>query len=44
MPTKAASDVPSLKGYDFALISGKFLIVNPTDKKVALVMSDVTGT
>jgi Protein of unknown function (DUF1236) len=44
VPTKAASDVPSLKGYDFAMVRGKLLIVNPTDKKVASVMSDVTGT
>jgi hypothetical protein len=42
--TKAATDVPLLKGYDFALVSGKLLIVNPTDKKIAMVMSDVTGT
>jgi hypothetical protein len=44
MPTKAASDVPSLKDYDFAMTGGKLLIVNPRDKKVAAVMSDVTGT
>jgi hypothetical protein len=44
VPTKAATDVPSLKGYDFAMIQGKLLIVNPTDNKVAMVMSDVTGT
>jgi len=44
VPTRAASDVPSLKGYDFAMIKGKLLIVNPTDNKVAIVMSDVTGT
>jgi len=44
VPTKAASDVPSLKGYDFAMVRRKLLIVNPTDKKVASVMLDVTGT
>ena len=33
---KAAGDVPVL--YDFAIVSGKLLIVNPSDKKVAEVI------
>ena len=44
IPGKAASNVPSLKPYDFAMIRGKLLIVNPSDRKVAAVMSDVTGS
>ena len=35
---KAAGDVPMLKSYDFAIVSGKLLIVNPSDKKVAEVI------
>ena len=35
---KAAGDVPVLKSYDFAIVSGKLLIVNPSDKKVAEVI------
>ena len=35
---KAAGDVPALKSYDFAIVSGKLLIVNPSDKKVAEVI------
>ena len=34
MPAKVASRVSSLKPYDFALLHGKLLIVNPSDKKV----------
>jgi hypothetical protein len=26
--------VPSLKPYDFAVVQGKVLIVNPSDKKI----------
>jgi hypothetical protein len=32
---KAASDTPTVKPYDFAIVSGKLLIVNPSDRKVA---------
>ena len=39
VPEKAASDIPSLKPYDFALVQGKLLIVNPSDKKVAEVIT-----
>lgn len=39
VPTKAATDVPSLKSYDFAMVHGKLLIVNPSDKKIADVIT-----
>jgi hypothetical protein len=39
IPEKAASDVPALKPYDFALLKNRLLIVNPTDKKIAEVIS-----
>jgi hypothetical protein len=35
---KAAGDVPALRPYDFAIMQGKLLIVNPSDKKVAEVI------
>jgi hypothetical protein len=37
--TKAASDVPELKPFDFAMVNGKLLIVNPSDKKIVDVIS-----
>jgi hypothetical protein len=39
IPEKTAKDVPSLKPYDFAVIQGKVLIVNPSDRKVVEVIS-----
>src|SRR5262249_52125257 len=39
IPEKTAKDVPSLKPYDFAVMEGKVLIVNPSDKKVVEVIS-----
>jgi hypothetical protein len=39
MPRKAAHDVSSLQPYDFAKVSGKLLIVNPRDRKVAEVIT-----
>jgi hypothetical protein len=39
VPEKTAQDVPSLKPYDFAVMQGKVLIVNPSDKKVVEVIS-----
>ena len=36
---KAASDVPALKSYDFAMLQHKLLIVNPRDKKIAEVIA-----
>jgi hypothetical protein len=37
--SKAARAVPSLKPYDFALIQKKLVIVNPSDKKIAEVIT-----
>jgi hypothetical protein len=39
MPSKVATDVPTLKSFDFAMVNGKLLIVNPSDKKVVQVIS-----
>jgi Protein of unknown function (DUF1236) len=39
IPTKAATDVPALKSFNFAMVNGKLLIVNPTDKKIVQVIS-----
>jgi hypothetical protein len=36
---KAASDVPALKSYDFAMAQHKLLIINPRDKKIAEVIT-----
>jgi hypothetical protein len=36
---KAASDVPALKSYNFAMLQHRLLIVNPADHKVAEVIS-----
>ncbi len=44
VPSKAANDVPSLKSYDFAMTEGKLLVVNPSDKKIAAVLSETTGS
>jgi Protein of unknown function (DUF1236) len=39
VPSKAATDIPALKSYDFAVVQGKLLIVNPSDKKIAEVIT-----
>jgi hypothetical protein len=39
MTTKAASDVPALKPYHFAMLQKKLVIVNPTDRKIADVIT-----
>jgi hypothetical protein len=39
VPAKVAARVSSLKPYDYALLQGKLLIVNPSDKKVVDVIS-----
>jgi hypothetical protein len=39
MTSKAASDVPALGPYKFAMIKNKLLIVNPLDNKIAEVVS-----
>ncbi len=37
--TKAASDIPALKPYKFAMLQKKLVIVNPTDRKIADVIT-----
>jgi hypothetical protein len=37
--TKAAGDVPALAPYSFAMIEGQLLIVNPSDRKIAAVIT-----
>ena len=37
--TKAASDVPALKPYHFAMLQKKLVIVNPADRKIAEVIT-----
>jgi hypothetical protein len=39
MPSKAARDVPALRPYDFAMVNRKVVIVNPSDKTIAGVIS-----
>ncbi len=39
VPSKAATSVPALKSFDFAMVNGKLLIVNPSDKKIVEVIS-----
>jgi hypothetical protein len=39
VPSKAARSVPSLQPYDFVMVQGKLLIVNPSDKKIAEVIT-----
>jgi hypothetical protein len=39
MPSKVATDIPTLKSFDFAMVNGKLLIVNPSDKKIVQVIS-----
>jgi hypothetical protein len=37
--SKAAKDLPSLRPYDFAMVQGKILIVNPSDRKIVDVIT-----
>ena len=37
--SKAASDVPALKPYHFAMLQHKLVIVNPANKKIAEVIT-----
>jgi hypothetical protein len=39
MPSKAATDVPALKSFNFAMVNGKLLIVNPSNKKIVDIIS-----
>jgi hypothetical protein len=36
---KAAGDIPALRPYDFAMIEGQLLIVNPSDRKIVAVIT-----
>lgn len=39
VPSKAASAVPALKPYDFAMLQKKLVIVNPSDQKIVEVIT-----
>jgi hypothetical protein len=39
IPSKAAADVPSLRPYDFAMVNHKLVIVDPSNKVIADVLS-----
>jgi Protein of unknown function (DUF1236) len=39
VPSKTASAIPALRSYDFAMVQGKLLIVNPSDKKIVEVIT-----
>ena len=39
VPDKVASAVPAVKAYEFAMVKGKLLIVNPSDKKIVEVIT-----
>jgi hypothetical protein len=39
VPNKAARDVATLRPYDFAMVQGKLLIVNPHDRMIAEVIT-----
>ncbi len=39
VPTKTGSDIPAMRYYDFATVNGKLLIVNPSDRMIADVIT-----
>lgn len=39
VPGTTADSVPALRSYDFAMVGGKLLIVNPSDRTIADVIS-----
>ena len=39
VPSKTATAVPKLRPYDFAMVKGKLLIVNPSDRTIADVIT-----
>jgi len=39
VPSKAATDVPSLRPYDFAMVDHKLVIVDPSNKVIADVLT-----
>ena len=36
---KAVGDIPALRPYDFAMMEGQLLIVNPSDRKIVAVIT-----
>jgi Protein of unknown function (DUF1236) len=38
VPTKVAEAIPALRPYDFAMVRGTLVIVNPADKKIVEVI------
>ncbi len=40
VPTKAAASVPSLRPYDFAMVDHKLVIVDPSNKVIANVLTE----
>jgi Protein of unknown function (DUF1236) len=39
VPSKVADAIPALRPYDFAMVRGKLVIVNPADKKIVEVIT-----
>ena len=39
VPTNVADAIPALRPYDFVMVRGKLLIVNPADKKIVDVIT-----
>jgi hypothetical protein len=39
VPGKTATDISALRPYDFAMVKGKLLIVNPSDRTIADVIT-----
>jgi hypothetical protein len=39
IPSKVAADVPSLQPYDFAMVGHKLVIVDPSNKVIADVLT-----
>jgi Protein of unknown function (DUF1236) len=39
IPSKTAADVPSLRPYDFAMVGNKLVIVDPSNKVIADVLT-----
>jgi len=39
LPSKAATDVPAAKDYQYVMMQNKLLLVNPSDKRVAEVIT-----
>jgi len=39
VPSSVATSIPRLRPYDFAMVEGKLVIVNPSDKKIVEVIT-----